>query len=112
MQKNTILNFILFLFFISQTGIAQEAKKEAMVDADEVKTVEEYTEDDIENIKNERLIRIRRELVQLRSQIYLVRKEYKTENDMVLKIQQEAKLNQLELDYEKKKNLFIETITN
>ncbi len=99
----------IFLFLLSFVSFSQENTDENL---QKIKTIEEYTEDDIATIKEQRIKRIRRELVQIRSQIYKIQKSINDDTDMVARIQQESKINQLEEEYEKKKNLFIETITN
>lgn len=66
-----------------------------------------------EQVKLERLIRIRGELVSLNSSINRIKKELLNfDLDMVSKIQAESKLNNLRKEYEKKRFLFIETATN
>jgi hypothetical protein len=105
MKYFILLNCLLFNFSLSVADEVGEKIKE-------VKSVEEYTQDDFELVKTQRLKRIRRELVQLNSEIKSINKELKGDIGMMSRIQNEAKLNNLELEYEKKKNLFIETITN
>ena len=111
-MTNLLRFFLLLFFFFSLPINAQNVANETETQPEEIKTFEEYTEDDFELIKSERLKRIRRELVRLRSDIYVIRKSLNDDTDMVMRIQQEAKINQLEQEYEKKKNLFIETITS
>ena len=101
--------FLIFSFVLSFQAFSQEEKSD---EVQPIKTIEEYTEDDIATIKEQRIKRIRRELIQIRSQIYRLQKSITDDTDMVVRIQQEAKINQLEDEYEKKKSLFIETITN
>ena len=105
-MKYLILFYCLLFHFslIYADEVAEKTK--------EVKSVEEYTQDDFELVKTQRLKRIRRELVQLNSEINSINKELKGDIDMMSRIQNEAKLNNLELEYEKKKHLFIETVTN
>jgi hypothetical protein len=103
--------FILICCFIlnfsqTQADVTPEKTKE-------VKSVEEYTEDDFELVKTQRLKRIRRELVGLNSEINTINKQLKNEDiGMMTRIQNEAKLNNLAAEYKKKKDLFIETVTN
>lgn len=76
------------------------------------KPVEEYTEDDFESLKSDRLQRIRRELVGIRNEINNIKEKTNHDLDMITKMQLEAKIEKLEAEYVRKRNLFIETITN
>lgn len=67
--------------------------------------------DDFEQIKLDRLKRIRTEVVQLESKIYLTKKQIDQEDDMVLKLKLESDLETYQQDYIAKKYLFIETMT-
>lgn len=78
----------------------------------ESRPLEEYSEDDFEVLKADRLKRIRKELVSTRAQINKFKEQAKADLDMLSKIQIESKIQKLETEYQKKKNLFIETITN
>ena len=69
-------------------------------------------EEKFELIKTERLKRIRRELVQLQSNIYLARKKIASEPDLVTKLKLESELEKLQKELDAKKYLFIETATN
>jgi DNA repair exonuclease SbcCD ATPase subunit len=65
-----------------------------------------------EEIKVERLKRIRNELVQLQSNIYLAKKKIETESDLITKIKLESELENLQKEHDEKRHLFIETATN
>lgn len=65
-----------------------------------------------EQIKTERLKRIRRELVQIQSNIYLAKKKIQTEPDLVTKLRLESELEKLQKELDAKSYLFIETATN
>lgn len=67
--------------------------------------------DDFEQIKLDRLKRIRRELVQLESKIFLNKKKIEDEDDMVIKLKLESELETYQQEYTNKKYLFIETMT-
>lgn len=71
----------------------------------------ESSEESFEQIKKDRLVRMRKELVQLESKIFLTKKEIKTQEDMVLKLKLEAELEKLSKKFSAKKILFIETLT-
>ena len=69
-------------------------------------------ESKFEQIKTERLKRIRRELVQLQSDIYLAKKKIASEPDLVAKLKLESELEKLQKELSEKRHLFIETATN
>jgi hypothetical protein len=64
-----------------------------------------------EQIKIERLKRIRKEMSALESNIYLHKKRLKTEDDMVLKLKLESELLNFQRDFDEKRFQFIETAT-
>lgn len=105
MKYFIILHLFFSFLFCAQANPPETSPKP-------VKSVEDYTEDDFELVKTQRLKRIRRELVQINSEINSINKILKTELDMVSRIPHEARLNTLAVEYEKKRNLFIETITS
>lgn len=98
--------------------MAQETKtnEKAVVDT-EPKVEKELDEEErlvneFEQIKEERLIRIRNEMVALRSQINKLNKKInESDLDMVSKIQADSQLSSLQKEYAKKRYLFIETAT-
>ncbi|MCO4755733.1 MAG: hypothetical protein KC478_14730, partial [Bacteriovoracaceae bacterium] len=65
-----------------------------------------------EQIKTERLKRIRRELVQLQSNIFLAKKKISEEQDLVIKLKLESELEKLQEEANQKRFEFIETATN
>ncbi|MAX65863.1 MAG: hypothetical protein QF441_01065 [Bacteriovoracaceae bacterium] len=103
-MKNIFLSLILIL-----NSSFVFAQKQAVNDN---KPVEEYSQDDFETIKLDRLRRLRRELVKLNNEMGGLKKELKQDLDMVTRIQTESKLENLKTEYEKTRYLFIETITN
>ncbi len=103
-MKNIFLSLILIL-----NSSFVFAQKQAV---DDNKPVEEYSQDDFETIKLDRLRRLRRELVKLNNEMGGLKKELKQDLDMVTRIQTESKLENLKTEYEKTRYLFIETITN
>jgi hypothetical protein len=101
---------VILLLFISSQALCDEIVKSPL----EIikKNVEEKIKT-FEQVKLERLIRIRGELVSLNSRINNIKKELQNfDLDMVSKIQAESKLNSLRIEYDKKRFLFIETATN
>jgi len=74
---------------------------------------EQKLANEFEQIKEDRILRIRNELVVMESQINsLKRKLEETDLDMVSKIQADSQLNAYKKEYEKKLFLFIETATD
>lgn len=67
---------------------------------------------DFEQIKGDRLKRIRVELVGLKNKIQNLKAKLETNLDMVSKIQSESKVRRLTKEYDEKSLLFIETTTN
>lgn len=65
-----------------------------------------------EQIRNERLQRIRRELVVLNSEILKKKKSLESDLDLVTKLKLEAQIEEEQASYNEKKLLFIETATN
>lgn len=87
----------------------------AYADEDELKApkaVEDYSENDFEALKLERLSRIRSELVVIQNEINVLKKKMSDNIDMLSRIQYEGKIEKLEKTYELKRNSFIETVTN
>ena len=84
-MKNIFLSLILIL-----NSSFVFAQKQAVNDN---KPVEEYSQDDFETIKLDRLRRLRRELVKLNNEMGGLKKELKQDLDMVTRIQTESKLN-------------------
>lgn len=106
--KSTLLLFVL----ISQFGYAQDTSSDLEVSGSEIKKIIDPIAE-FEQIKMDRLKRIRNELVELKSEINGIKRSLREESlDMVSKIQSESRLSTLEKDYEKKQFLFIETATN
>lgn len=67
--------------------------------------------DNFSQVKFDRLKRMRRELVQLESKIYLNNKKIKNDDDMVIKLKLEAENEKFTKLYNEKRVLFIETLT-
>ena len=110
-KKLILLVFILVTQVSLAQGPKQTENKDIATDAEIEKLVDPTTE--FEQIKMDRLKRIRNELVTMKSEINKTKKILEDENlDMVSKIQAESRLNSLEKEYEKKQFLFIETATN
>lgn len=64
-----------------------------------------------EQIKIDRLKRIRKEMAGLESQVYLHKKELKSEQDMVVRLKLESELLNFQREYDQKRFQFIETAT-
>lgn len=110
------ISFIIFLLLVFNTLVLAQKSDQSMENKAEQEVVEQTDEEKIESefeqIKVERLKRIRSELVELKSKIYTTRKKLKEEDlDMVSKIQADSKLSAYENEYIKKRFAFIETIT-
>lgn len=103
-----ILSIIVLLSTLSLYAQDNKAETKQV----ESKPVEEYSEDDFEVLKKERLKRIRKELVIIRSEINGLKEKEKENLDMLARIQIESKIQKLEAEYTKKRNFFIQTITN
>lgn len=113
MSKKLIL---LLALLCSQSAWSQEsmAPSDSIVDVSDAE-IESLIDPkkEFEQIKMERLKRIRNELVNIQTEINALRKTLKNDNlDMVSKIQAESRLSTFEQEYEKKQFLFIETATN
>ena len=110
------INLIMILFILfAQVSFAQApndvSNSDIATDSEIEKLVDPSTE--FEQIKMDRLKRIRNELVTLKSEINQLKKTLEDENlDMVSKIQAESRLSTFEKEYENKQFLFIETATN
>lgn len=98
--------FILFFIVISSNVYSQNQQPIA----EEI--VEETPESKFEQIKTDRVQRIRNELVSLYSKIRDIKKRDFEAMDMVERIKTDTRLKKLEEEYDKKRFLFIETITN
>ncbi|MBD64319.1 MAG: hypothetical protein CME62_03880 [Halobacteriovoraceae bacterium] len=106
--------YLIILLLFSCALLAQTTNKATDESSDSEKTTDEIAkpESSFEQIKLERLKRIRSELVELQSKIYGIRKRLKEDDlDMVSKIQADSKLAALEQEYMQKRFSFIETIT-
>ncbi len=103
---NRYLVLLILLFGLTPRAFTQEKE------VSEIKTeVEEIGEDSFEQIKLDRLKRMRKEIVQIESQIYMNKKKIMTEADMVLKLKLESENSKLFKEYNAKRILFIETLT-
>lgn len=110
-----IIKYLLFLVLLTPQFVLSQDKIDSdnteMSDVDIEKLVDPKTE--FEQIKMDRLKRIRNELVNLKSEINKLKKSLRDESlDMVSKIQAESRLSSFEKEYEMKQFLFIETATN
>jgi len=81
--------------------------KNSDLDADENSSQQSF-----EQIKNDRLLRIRKEIVEVQSQIYLARKSLKNEKDSISKLKLESDLEKLNEKHKNLRLIFIETISN
>ena len=100
MKNGFLLPLLLCLALFSVSLNAEEEKQETKL------------EKKFEQIKTERLKRIRKELVQLQSNIFLAKKKITEEQDLVIKLKLESELEKLQAEYENKRFEFIETATN
>lgn len=71
----------------------------------------ENSVDKFEKIKTERLKRIRREMIQVESQMFSLKKRIESEQDMVAKLKLESQLLEFQNEYDQKSTQFIETAT-
>lgn len=101
MKHGIILYFLAFLTLFVAPGISQEPDQDAS-----------QFEAKFEQIKTERLKRIRGELVQLQNNINLAKKKVARESDLVNKLKIESELEELQKEFNAKNFLFIETATN
>lgn len=113
----SLLLLSLLLFTLAST-YAQDETAEDKKNSDSEIVVEKPLDEEeklineFEQIKEERLIRIRNEMVSLRAQINKLNKKInESDLDMVSKIQADSQLSSLQKEYEKKRYLFIETAT-
>jgi len=103
MNKIALL-LILTLTLISTLSFAQEISNEEVSSSPfDIK---------FEKIKDNRLKRIWRDLVNSKYEMNRLKKTLKSDLDMVSRIQNESKLSKLEIEYEKNQFSFIEAITN
>ena len=96
------MKLFLLIFLLSFCAISQEIIEED-VDTDLI---------GFERIKQERLVRIRGELVSLQNDIYETKQSLKTSSDSVEKFKLEVKLTKLLKEELDKRTEFIETATN
>ena len=106
---------LIFLLCFSNFAFSQENEKDS-IEVEKLSPAEIIVEEkaqEFEQIKLERLKRIRNELVTLQARVNESKKKLRSDNlDMVPRIQEESKLNSYETEYEKKRLLFIETATS
>jgi hypothetical protein len=103
---NRFLVLLILLSILMPCAYSQE------IEVAEIKSeVEELGDDSFEQIKLDRLKRMRKEIVQIESQIYMNKKKVLTEPDMVLKLKLESENSKLLKEYNAKRILFIETLT-
>ena len=98
--------FLFWLLFVGAMSLAN-AQDNLITTSDKDLT----DVDDFAQIKLDRLKRIRRELIQLESKIFVNKKKIDDEDDMVVKLKLESELEKYQQDYDQKKLLFIETMT-
>lgn len=103
------INLLVIFFITLQSFVFAQDK---INEKEGLDTIEEYTEQDFQNIKLERIKRLRNELVKIRSEVNLLKKSISDDVDMVVRIPAEIKIKKLNEEYIKKRYLFIETITN
>lgn len=99
----------LFLFWLVFVGALSTADAQDNLITTSDKDLTDV--DDFAQIKLDRLKRIRRELIQLESKLFLTKKEIETEDDMVVRLKKESELETFQREYDQKKLLFIETMT-
>lgn len=99
----------LFFFWILFVGVMSMANAQDNLITSTDKDLTDV--DDFAQIKLDRLKRIRRELIQLESKIFLNKKKINDEDDMVVKLKLESELESYQQEYDQKKLLFIETLS-
>lgn len=107
MKLKNILSLLLCLFLMAGSLVVPGSLS-AQEQADDQKNLEQK----FEEIKTERLKRIRKELIQLQNEIYAVKKRMAAEGDLVVKMKLEGELEKLQKERDQRRFLFIETATN
>ena len=110
MYNISMLNKYFFLILLSIVPLHYSAAQDKS--PSQIKSeMEQIGEESFESIRFDRLKRMRKEIVQIESKIYLNKKEIKKQEDMVLKLKLESENEKLQKVYNAKRILFIETIT-
>jgi hypothetical protein len=107
-----MMKLFLLILLTFQISFAQNDKKAKKVKKDVEIEDSIAEEENFEQIKADRLQRIRKEIIEVQSETFLIKKKLKEESDSISKLKLESDLEKLQ---EKQKILrfqFIETITN
>lgn len=98
--------FLILTLFLSVSVPLTYSQEKKSSNIDEIVDI-----DDFEQIKFDRLKRIRKEITQVESDIYRIKKKSLNEDDMVNKLKLESEMEKLKEEYNDKRVLFIETLT-
>jgi hypothetical protein len=107
-----MMKLFLVLILLAQFSFAQKqqmADKEVIVESDNDGVI---AEENFEQIKADRLQRIRREIIEVQSQTFLYKKRLSEEKDSISKLKIESDLEKLESKQKDLRYQFIETISN
>lgn len=116
--KNLLFIFSIFLcFFLSLSTWAQDKPALNNNETSAVQNQAQNSDDlsaepSFEQIKMERLVRIRSEIVETQNQIYNLKRELKSEKDSISKLKFESDLEKLENKQIQLRFQFIETVSN
>lgn len=119
MKKNiylfiTIISYSIFFShcFAQVDAQATRVKLNETVESVSESSSDLSSEQSFEQIKMERLVRIRSEIVETQNQIYSIKRQLKSETDSISKLKQESDLEKLELKQDQLRFQFIETVSN